>query len=99
MLFVYPSFLSPLVKSPKKVPHSFLCMHVYSKTVFQIACFGLLCFFFFFFFDGMEVRLFLAINHSGLLMTRSFPEKGPRERVGITMSGHPKSPDISKCSG
>lgn len=71
-------------------------MHVYSKTVFQIACFGL---FLVFFFGGMEVRLFLAINHSGLLMTRSFPEKGPRERVGITMSGHPKSPDISKCSG
>ena len=32
-------------------------------------------------------------------MTRSFPEKGPRERVGIMMSGHPKNPDISECSG
>ena len=50
------------------------------------------------FFGGKEVRLFLAINHSGPLMTRSFPEKGPRERVGIMMSGHPKSPDVGKCS-
>ena len=97
VLFVHPAFLSPLVKPPKKIPHSFLCMHVYSKTVFQIACFGFVSFFFFFF-CGMEVRLFLAINHSGPLMTRSFPEKGPRERVGIMMSGHPKSPDISECS-
>lgn len=44
VLFVHLSFLSPLVKSPKKIPHSFLCMHVYSKTVFQIACFVLFCF-------------------------------------------------------
>lgn len=72
-----------LQNSPKKVSHSFICMFVYSNCTPHNVFWG--------FFGRMEVRLFLTINHSGPLMTRSFPERGQREQVGDVKSGHSKS--------
>lgn len=92
MPFGHPLFLNPFAKFTQKgisLFHLYVCLfqHCTSHNMFW----G--------FFGRMEVRLFLTINHSGPLMTRSFPERGQREQVGDVKSGYSKSPDFSNCSG
>lgn len=73
--FAHPLFLNPFAKFTLKGISLFhLCVCLFQNCTSHNLFWGSPGSF-----GRMEVRLFFTINHSGPLVTRSFPERGQRE--------------------